>query len=37
MYFLIKDDHLLEKFNTIWDKFGADIKKEFNGKPIHNK
>ena len=37
MYFLIKDDHLLEKFNTIWDKVGADIKKEFNGKPIHNK
>ena len=37
MYILIKDDHLLEKFNTIWDKVGADIKKEFNGKPIHNK
>ena len=27
MYFLIKDDALLEKYNTIWDKFSADIKK----------
>ena len=28
MYFLIEDDGLLEKYNTIWDKFSADIKKE---------
>ena len=27
MYFLIKDDALLEKYNTISDKFSADIKK----------
>ena len=27
MYFLIKDDDLLEKYNTIWDKVSADIKK----------
>ena len=27
MYFLIEDDDLLEKFNTIWDKVSADIKK----------
>ena len=26
MYFLIKDDGLLEKHNTISDKVGADIK-----------
>ena len=26
MYFLIKDDGLLEKYNTIWDKDTADIK-----------
>ena len=25
MYFLIKNDHLLEKYNTIWDKVSADI------------
>ena len=29
MYFLTKDDDLLEKYNTIWDKVSADIKKEF--------
>ena len=26
MYFLIEDDKLLEKYNTIWDKISADIK-----------
>ena len=26
MYFLIKDDDLLEKYNTICDKVSADIK-----------
>ena len=28
MYFLIEDDDLLEKYNTIWDKVSADIKKK---------
>ena len=27
MYFLIEDHELLEKYNTIWDKVSADIKK----------
>ena len=27
MQFLIEDDDYLEKYNTIWDKFSADIKK----------
>ena len=27
MYFLIEDDGLLEKYNTIWDKVSTDIKK----------
>ena len=27
IYFLIQDVDLLEKYNTIWDKFSADIKK----------
>ena len=27
MYFLIEDDELLEKYNTIWNKVSADIKK----------
>ena len=30
MYFLIEDDDLLEKYNTIWDKVSADIKKEIH-------
>ena len=27
MYFLIEDDDLLEKYNTVWDEVIADIKK----------
>ena len=37
MYFLIEDDELLEKYNTIWDKVSADIKKEFDSEPVYNK
>ena len=33
IYFLIEGDDLLEKYNTIWDKIRADIKK---GLPIIN-
>ena len=36
MYFLIEDDDLLEKYNTIWDKVSADIKKEFDSKLVYN-
>ena len=25
------------KSNTVWDKVSADIKKEFNSKPVYNK
>ena len=34
---MIEDDDLLEKYNTIWDKARADIKKEFDCKPVYNK
>ena len=34
MYFLIKDDDLLERYNTLSDKFGTDIKKEFDTEPV---
>ena len=37
IYFLIKDDELLEKYTTIWDKVSADIKKEFDSEPVYNK
>ena len=37
MYFLIEDDGLLEKYNTIWDKVSADIKKELDSEPVYNK
>ena len=33
MYFLIEDDGLLEKYNTIWDKVSADIKKSLIASP----
>ena len=34
MYFMIKDDDLLEKYNTIWNKVSADIKKEFDSETL---
>ena len=37
MYFLIEDDDLLKKYNTIWGKVGADIKKEFDSEPVYHK
>ena len=37
MYFLIEDGDLLEKYNTIWDKVSANIKTEFDSKPVYNK
>ena len=37
MYFLIEDDDLLEKYNIIWDKVSADIKKEFDSELVYNK
>ena len=37
IYFLIKDNKLLEKYNTIWDKVSTDIKKEFDSKLAFNK
>ena len=37
MYFLNEDDDFLEKYNTIWDKVSADIKKEFDSHPVYNK
>ena len=37
MYFLLEDDDLLEKYDTIWDKVSADNKKEFDSEPVYNK
>ena len=37
MYFLIKDDNLLKKCNSIWDEVSADIEKEFDSEPVYNK
>ena len=37
MYFLLEDDDLLEKYDTIWDKISADDKKEFDSEPVYNK
>ena len=34
MYFLIEDDDLLKKYNTIWDKVSADIKREFDSEEV---
>ena len=37
MYFVIENDDLLEKYNAIWVKVSADIKKEFDSEPVYNK
>ena len=37
MFFQIKDNDLLVKYNTIWDKVSADIKSEFDSEPVYNK
>ena len=37
MYFSIKDNDLLEKYNTIWDKVSADVKKYIDNEPVCNK
>ena len=34
---MIEDDDLFEKYNTIWNKVSADIKKEFDTRPVYNK
>ena len=34
---MIESDELLEKYNTIWDKVGTDIKKEFDRQPVYDK
>ena len=36
IYFLIEDNDILEKYNTIWDKISTDIKKEFGSKTAYN-
>ena len=37
MYYLVEDDDVLEKYNTICDKVSADIRKEFDSEPVYNK
>ena len=37
MYFLIENNDFLEKYSTIWDNIGSDIKIEFDSKPAYNK
>ena len=36
IYFLIKDDELLEKYNEIWQKVRNSIKKGFDSDPVYN-
>ena len=36
MYFLIENDDLLETYNTIWYKVGADIKRVLNLSKMKN-
>ena len=37
MHFLIENDDLLGKYNTIWDKVSNDTKKEFDSQPVYTK
>ena len=36
MYFFIKNDDLLKKYNAIWDKVSTYIKNKFDRKPVYN-
>ena len=36
IYFLIKDDELLEKYNEIWENVRNSLKKEFDNEPVYN-
>ena len=33
--FLIENDDLLEKYNTVLDKVSTDVKKEFDSRPVY--
>ena len=37
MHFLIEDDDLSKKYNTISDKVSADIKQEFDSESLYYK
>ena len=37
MYFLVEDINILEKYNTVWEKVSADIKKEFDSELVYIK
>ena len=37
MYFLIEDDNLLDRYNTIWNKVSTDLRKELHNEPAGNK
>ena len=37
LYSLIKDDGLLEKYNSIWDNVSTNIKKELDSDSVYNK
>ena len=36
MFFLIKDDALLEKYSEICEKVKNNIKKKINSEPVYN-
>ena len=35
--FAIKDNFFLAKYNTIWDKFSANMKKELDSETVYKK
>ena len=37
VFFLIKDDKLLEKYNEICKKVNSSLEKEFDSEPVYNK
>ena len=37
MYFSIEDDNVPGKYNTMWNKIIADIRKKFDSEPVYNK
>ena len=37
MHFLIEDNDLLKKYNTIWDKVSGNITRQFDSESVYSK
>ena len=36
MYFLVRDDNVLDKYNKIWDKIKEKVSIKFHSQPVYD-